>query len=197
LIHFTELLFSSLLPVWIQVSTTDLMTIGRYLWVQVRRFECVYSYSIKLRYAFNVVSLKNKGNKKVIPLFFFFFFFFQKFWFKKGAWTLAKTPALFLWRVFWDRILGTICPGWFQIAILLISASWVTRITGMSYLSLSKNNLHIKVLFSMISNLLHFLLASEINIRKYLKVLEFLYRRNISNKSILSPTLKRNKQFHL
>jgi hypothetical protein len=28
---------------------------------------------------------------------------------------------------------GTICPGWLRTAILLISASWVARITGVSH----------------------------------------------------------------
>jgi hypothetical protein len=27
----------------------------------------------------------------------------------------------------------TICPGWLETSILLISASWVARITGMSH----------------------------------------------------------------
>jgi hypothetical protein len=33
-----------------------------------------------------------------------------------------------LWWVFWDRVLPTICPGWLQTSILLISASWVARL---------------------------------------------------------------------
>jgi hypothetical protein len=33
---------------------------------------------------------------------------------------------------FLDRVLGTICPGWLQTSILIISASWVARITGVS-----------------------------------------------------------------
>jgi hypothetical protein len=38
-----------------------------------------------------------------------------------------------LWRVFQDRVLQTVCPGWFPTEILLISASWVARITGVSH----------------------------------------------------------------
>jgi hypothetical protein len=34
---------------------------------------------------------------------------------------------------FQDRVSQTICPGWFQITTLLISASWVARITGVSH----------------------------------------------------------------
>jgi hypothetical protein len=34
---------------------------------------------------------------------------------------------------FWDRVSGTVCPGWQQTAILLTSASQVARITGVSH----------------------------------------------------------------
>jgi hypothetical protein len=42
----------------------------------------------------------------------------------------ATPPALFLWRVFRDRVSQTICLGWLWTMILLISASWVARIIG-------------------------------------------------------------------
>jgi hypothetical protein len=45
----------------------------------------------------------------------------------------AIPPALFREGCFWDRVLRPICPGWLQILILLISASWVARITGARY----------------------------------------------------------------
>jgi hypothetical protein len=35
--------------------------------------------------------------------------------------------------IFEIRVLWTICPGWLQMAILLISASWVARITGVGH----------------------------------------------------------------
>jgi hypothetical protein len=39
-------------------------------------------------------------------------------------------PALFLWRVFSrDRVSRNYCSGWLWTTILLISASWVARIT--------------------------------------------------------------------
>jgi hypothetical protein len=38
-----------------------------------------------------------------------------------------------LWWVFNDRVLRTICPGWLRTTILLISASWVARITAVSH----------------------------------------------------------------
>jgi hypothetical protein len=41
-------------------------------------------------------------------------------------------PALFCVGIFQDRVLETIYVGWLWTAILLISASWVARITGVS-----------------------------------------------------------------
>jgi hypothetical protein len=38
---------------------------------------------------------------------------------------------------FQDRVSGTISPGWLQTTILLISASLVARITGLSHLCLA------------------------------------------------------------
>jgi hypothetical protein len=49
--------------------------------------------------------------------------------------TWATLPALLCDRfVFQDRLSQTICPDWLPTMILLISASWLTRITGMSHL---------------------------------------------------------------
>jgi hypothetical protein len=45
----------------------------------------------------------------------------------------ATPPALFLWRVFQDRVLQTSCPSWLWTTVLLISASHVARITGVSH----------------------------------------------------------------
>jgi hypothetical protein len=56
------------------------------------------------------------------------------FFFKALGLELRLTPpVLFLWKVFWDRILRSFCPGWLWTVILLISASWVARITGVSH----------------------------------------------------------------
>jgi hypothetical protein len=51
------------------------------------------------------------------------------------AYTLSHSISPFLWRVFFSKI-GShqfICLGWRWTAILLISASWVARITGVNY----------------------------------------------------------------
>jgi hypothetical protein len=45
----------------------------------------------------------------------------------------ATPPVLFLWKVFWDRVSWTICPGRLQTSTLLISPSWIARITSMSH----------------------------------------------------------------
>jgi hypothetical protein len=62
------------------------------------------------------------------------FFFFLWYWgLNSGPTPWATPPALFLWTVFWDRVSKTICLGWLQTSSLLISASWVAGITGMSH----------------------------------------------------------------
>jgi hypothetical protein len=59
------------------------------------------------------------------------------YWGLNSPW--ATPPALFLWRVFRDRVLLTICPGWLQTTILLISDSWVAKIIGVSHQHLARN----------------------------------------------------------
>jgi hypothetical protein len=61
-----------------------------------------------------------------------FIFIYLQYWSlnsRSSHW--VTSPALFLWCVFfWDRTLRTICPGWLQTAIFLVSASWVYRFSG-------------------------------------------------------------------
>jgi hypothetical protein len=40
---------------------------------------------------------------------------------------------VFFFFFFWDRVSWTICQGWLWTVILLIFASWVARIIGVSY----------------------------------------------------------------
>jgi hypothetical protein len=47
--------------------------------------------------------------------------------------TWATPPALFCVGFSWVRVSGTICWGWLQTAIILVSASCVNRITGVSH----------------------------------------------------------------
>jgi hypothetical protein len=61
------------------------------------------------------------------------FFFFQYWGLNTGPSPWATPLALFLWRVFWARVLRTICPGGLQTTVLLISASWLARITGINH----------------------------------------------------------------
>jgi hypothetical protein len=64
------------------------------------------------------------------PSFFFFFFC------GTGAWTQSlhleplHQPSFFCKRFFEIGSRRTICVGWLRTVILLISASWITRITG-------------------------------------------------------------------
>jgi hypothetical protein len=67
------------------------------------------------------------------------FFFFLVLGFELRAYTLSHSTTVLFFCVgfFQDRFLRTVCLGWLQIAILLISASWITRITGVSHWSLA------------------------------------------------------------
>jgi hypothetical protein len=59
------------------------------------------------------------------------FFFFLIFFCGLGPTPWATPPAPFsdgLFFFFWDRVSWTICVGWLWTVILLISASWVSRI---------------------------------------------------------------------
>jgi hypothetical protein len=69
------------------------------------------------------------------------FFFFLVLGFKLRAshlqvrcsTTWVTPPALFCDGYFQDRVSWTICLGWLWATILLISASWVARIIGVSH----------------------------------------------------------------
>jgi hypothetical protein len=68
----------------------------------------------------------------------FFHLLVSLFFCSTGVWTqglhLGPLHQSFLCDgVFWDRVLQTICLGWPWTTILLISASWVARITGVSH----------------------------------------------------------------
>jgi hypothetical protein len=60
--------------------------------------------------------------------------FFLQYWdLNSGPTPWATPPALFCDGFFQDRVSGTISPGLFQTLYLLISASWLARITGVSH----------------------------------------------------------------
>jgi hypothetical protein len=61
------------------------------------------------------------------------FFFFQCWGLNSGLTPWATTPALFVMGFFQARVTQTICLGWLWTTVLLISASWVARITGVSH----------------------------------------------------------------
>jgi hypothetical protein len=62
-----------------------------------------------------------------------FFFFFRYWGLNSGPTPQATPPALFCDGFLQDRASRTICPGWLWTVSLLISASWVARITGVSH----------------------------------------------------------------
>jgi hypothetical protein len=73
-----------------------------------------------------------------LPLFIIFeigsWFFFLKYWDLNSRPIPQRTLlALFGNDFFQDSVSQTICPDWLWILILLISASWIARITGVSH----------------------------------------------------------------
>jgi hypothetical protein len=80
--------------------------------------------------------LLDVGNPKqyfTSQLFLSFFFFFQYWGLNSSPTSQATPPTLFREGVFQDRLSQTICPCWLQTVSLLISASWVARISGVSH----------------------------------------------------------------
>jgi hypothetical protein len=60
--------------------------------------------------------------------------FFLRYWNLNSGPTPWTTPSPFLWWFFLkDSVSRTICLGWLRTVILLITASWVARITGVSH----------------------------------------------------------------
>jgi hypothetical protein len=53
--------------------------------------------------------------------------------FNSEPWPWATPPTLYCEEFFQNTVSQTICPGWLQTMILLISASWVARIIGLSH----------------------------------------------------------------
>jgi hypothetical protein len=60
------------------------------------------------------------------------YLFFAALGLELKGYTSSHSTSPFSWWVifFWDKVLWSICPGCIQTLILLISASWVARITG-------------------------------------------------------------------
>jgi hypothetical protein len=79
------------------------------------------------------------GDKKMAFSSFLFCFWWYWVWTqgrtlaRQMLYYLSHSASPFLCGFFWDRVSWTICPGWPQTKILLISASWVARITEMSH----------------------------------------------------------------
>jgi hypothetical protein len=71
------------------------------------------------------------------------YIFFAVLGLELRAYTLNhSTRPIFVMDCFWDRVSWTVSPGWLQTEIFLISASWVTRITGMSHWCLASKHFY-------------------------------------------------------
>jgi hypothetical protein len=60
-------------------------------------------------------------------------FFLRYYGLNSGPSPWATPPELFCDGFFWDRVSWTVCPGWLQTVIFLISASGVARIADVSH----------------------------------------------------------------
>jgi hypothetical protein len=91
-------------------------------------FLCGSQYQLRLLVLWHQINRTGRGR-----LFCCLFFFFLQYWgLNSGPSPWVTLPA-FLWKVFQDRFSQTICPGWLQTLILLISACWLARIIGVGH----------------------------------------------------------------
>jgi hypothetical protein len=93
----------------------------------------VLRFLLGMIFPFQKFSSGRKLTRFASPLSVLFFFFFSTRAWTQGLHQSHSTSPFFVKGFFWDRVSWTICTGWFQAAILLISASWVARIAGVSY----------------------------------------------------------------
>jgi hypothetical protein len=120
------------------------------IWISWRLSMCIFVhvcinlslfYSLFVGFVFHfhiyLISLQSKipGQEKLQFFFCFcgFFFFCSTRPWTQGLHLEPLHQPYFVMGFFRDRVSWTICPSWFWTMILLISASWVARITGMSH----------------------------------------------------------------
>jgi hypothetical protein len=60
-------------------------------------------------------------------------FFFSVLGLELRGYTLSHSTSPLCEGFFWDRVLQSICPVWLWIMTLVISTSWVARITGVRH----------------------------------------------------------------
>jgi hypothetical protein len=120
-------------PVFSKYYFTYIWTIVSYSFLQ---FQCLSWQEISLKCR-NYIDFKSVED--CIQIITLVFSLFSSWW----CWSLNSRPTCLLDRhsttwgtpqpFFWDRVSWTICPGCLQTVILLICASWVARMTGMSH----------------------------------------------------------------
>jgi hypothetical protein len=74
--------------------------------------------------------LTNRNKAPWKPVCFFFSWFCGL---NSGPTPYPLHQPIFMMSFSWGRVSGTVCPGWHWTSILLITAFWVTRITGVSH----------------------------------------------------------------
>jgi hypothetical protein len=106
-----------------------------YRWHSQKCFQCIL-----VRFALSIVLLYPLTTLlSLTPLFCLFVFALLGFEFR--AYTLShSTSPFFVMGFFQNKVLQTICQGWLWTSGLLISASWVARITGVSHRRLAFND---------------------------------------------------------
>jgi hypothetical protein len=136
--HGSEITFLPSLPLskssscyWTHVFPTSIHFFNYKPWVDS-------DSHVKIAMPFSAFSCKHHTCRQPQTL---QFFFFAELRFEFKAYTLSHSSSPFcgfFFFFFLYRVRKTICPGWLQTTILLISASWVARITGMSHQRLAK-----------------------------------------------------------
>jgi hypothetical protein len=108
----------------------------------------IYSYVsvcvciILRRLAILIFSLLTQNYSTLMYVCMYVCIYLLQFWgLNSGPSPRATPPALFCDVLSWEKGLRTVCPSWPQSMILLISASWVARITGVSHWLLALFNL--------------------------------------------------------
>jgi hypothetical protein len=139
-LNFTPILLLFLLFLhWGYIVTFIKVLIMYYSWIHLLHHSPLSSSSLLYtsRRRMNKESSQFRADLFILKLSDSYRFFLGRVWLtglELRAYSLSHSisPFFVCDGFFRDRVLITICLGWLQAAILLISASWIARITGMS-----------------------------------------------------------------
>jgi hypothetical protein len=112
--------------------------VGRHVWIIVASVPPSLPFWFELRAScFQSGCSTTWASPPVWNVFIYLFFGGTGVWAScllgKHSYHLSHSTGPFLCWVFRDRVSRTIYPGWLQTMILLIAASWVARIMGVSH----------------------------------------------------------------